>query len=114
MAKVIDRAEWADDPALWKGEWQGAAAGANISVIFNLQTEPGGGPRLHSHPYPETFIIRSGEAIFTVGGETIRARAGQIVVVPAGVPHKFTNPGPEPLESIDIHESGQFITEWLE
>jgi mannose-6-phosphate isomerase-like protein (cupin superfamily) len=114
MAKVIDRTDWADHPALWKGEWEGATAGAAISVIFNRQTEPGGGPRLHSHPYAETFIIRSGEAVFTVGGETIRARAGQIVVVPAGVPHKFTNPGPEPLESIDIHESGRFITEWLE
>jgi hypothetical protein len=29
------------------------------------------------------------------------------------VPHGFKNAGPGPLEMIDIHESGKFITEWL-
>lgn len=114
MAKVIDRADWSDAPGLWQGEVQCGPYGAGVSLIFNYQEMPGGGPRLHRHPYPETFIIRSGIAEFTVAGETIRAAAGQLVVVPAGTPHKFTNAGPGPLETIDIHESGQFITEWLE
>jgi mannose-6-phosphate isomerase-like protein (cupin superfamily) len=114
MAHVIDRTAWADDPALWKGEWQGGACGAGISVIFNYLPDAGGGPRLHRHPYPETFIVRSGVAVFTVAGETIRASAGQIVVVPAHTPHTFTNAGPGPLETVDIHANGEFITEWLE
>lgn len=111
---VIERAEWSEDPAGWKGEIQGELRGSGISLIFNYQQEAGGGPRLHRHPYPETFIIRSGVATFTVAGESIQVKAGQIVVVPAHTPHKFTNAGPAPLESIDIHESGRFITEWLE
>jgi mannose-6-phosphate isomerase-like protein (cupin superfamily) len=37
-----------------------------------------------------------------------------ILVAPANVPHKFENLGPDPLITIDIHESGEFITEWLE
>ena len=49
-----------------------------------------------------------------MGGEEIRADAGQIVIVPSNTPHKFTNAGSTPLETIDIHESGKFITEWLE
>ena len=114
MAAVIERRDWSDDPARWHGEWEGGAHGANICVIFNRQEKPGGGPRLHQHPYPETFIIREGTGLFTVGDETITAVAGQILVVPANTPHKFTNPGPGPLESIDIHESGSFVTEWLE
>ncbi len=114
MAHMIDREDWADDPEHWQGELQGAAHGANISVIFSRLPEAGGGPRLHRHPYPETFIIRSGEALFTVGDQEIRAAAGQIVVVPPNTPHKFSNAGPAPLETIDIHESGTFITEWLE
>jgi mannose-6-phosphate isomerase-like protein (cupin superfamily) len=114
MAHLIDRPDWANDVTLWKGELQGQAYGADICVIFNYQQEAGGGPRLHRHPYPETFIIRSGVAIFTVAGETITAKAGQIVVVPAHTPHKFTNAGPAPLETIDIHASGEFVTEWLE
>ena len=28
---------------------------------------------------------------------------GQVLVVPAGVPHKFVNPGTGPLRQIDIH-----------
>ena len=114
MIRVIDQEDWADDPEPWRGELQGAAHGANISVIFSLLLDAGGGPRLHRHPYPEIFIIRSGEARFTVDGEEIRAAAGQIVVVPPDTPHKFTNAGSVPLETIDIHQSGKFITEWLE
>jgi mannose-6-phosphate isomerase-like protein (cupin superfamily) len=114
MAHLIERADWADDPVLWKGEWQGEPAGAGIAVIFNYLAAPGGGPRLHRHPYPETFIVRSGTAVFTVGGETIEASAGQIVVVPANTAHTFTNAGPGPLETIDIHANGAFVTEWLE
>ena len=104
MAEVIDRAGWANDPALWKGEWQGGASGAGISVIFNHQAEPGGGPRLHRHPYPETFIVRAGTAIFTVDSETITATAGQIVVVPAGAAHKFVNAGPGALGGVPANE----------
>jgi hypothetical protein len=52
----------------------------------------GDGPRLYRHPYPETFIIRSGEALFTVGDDVISAAGGQIVVVPLNTPHKFTKP----------------------
>lgn len=27
---------------------------------------------------------------------------------------EFTNVGPGPIETIDIHSNGKFITEWLE
>jgi mannose-6-phosphate isomerase-like protein (cupin superfamily) len=114
MTHVINREDWADDLEYWRGELQGGTYGANISMIFSRLAETSGGPRLHQHPYPEIFIIRSGEALFTVGREEIRADAGQIVIVPPNTPHKFTNAGSTPLETIDIHESGKFITEWLE
>ncbi|WP_442874189.1 cupin domain-containing protein [Devosia sp. SL43] len=58
--------------------------------------------------------MRNGRARFTVGDETVEAVAGQIVVCPANVPHKFENLGPELLEQIDIHEARAFETEWLE
>jgi mannose-6-phosphate isomerase-like protein (cupin superfamily) len=114
MAHIINREDWAVDPRLWSGEIQCGPYGAGLCIIFNHMEKPGGGPRLHRHPYPETFVIRSGEALFTVGDEQIKAVAGQIVIVPANTPHKFTNPGPGALETIDIHESGKFVTEWLE
>jgi mannose-6-phosphate isomerase-like protein (cupin superfamily) len=114
MAHIIDREAWATTPEGWKGELQGAAYGAGICVIFNRLDTQGGGPRLHKHPYPETFIVRAGTGLFTVGDEEITATEGQILVVPPDTPHKFTNLGPGPLETIDIHESGNFVTHWLE
>lgn len=115
--RVIERAQWASPTAgadEWKGELEGGSHGAGISVIFFRSEQIGYGPKLHRHPYPETFIVRTGRALFTVGEETVEAVAGQIVVAPANVPHKFANLGPGALESIDIHEAGRFQTVWLE
>ena len=112
--RVIDMDAWAQVPGLWRGELDGAGYGAGVSLIFVSTAEIGDGPRLHTHPYPETFIIRAGRGRYTIGDQTIEARAGQILVVPAGVPHKFANLGPGPLESTDIHASERFITDWLE
>jgi mannose-6-phosphate isomerase-like protein (cupin superfamily) len=114
MPHVIERNVWATDPENWQGEVTGKPYGASVSVIFNHQERIGAGPRLHKHPYTETFIIRKGNARFTVGDEIIDAHEGQIVVSPANTPHKFENLGPGTLETIDIHANEVFITEWLE
>jgi quercetin dioxygenase-like cupin family protein len=87
--------------------------GANVSVIF-VDAAPGEGPRLHRHPYEEIFIVLEGQSRFTVGADTVEARAGQIVIVWPGVPHAFVNSGEGRLRQIDIHPSGHFATEWLE
>lgn len=114
MAHVIDRETWAGESEGWHGELQGAPYGAGVSVIFFSRVEMGGGPRLHQHPYAETFIVRAGRGLYTIGDQEIEARAGQILVCPANTPHKFKNLGPGRLETIDIHASETFITEWLE
>jgi len=110
MARVVKREEWSNHPVRWSGEWEGGDA--NVTLILHDSTEPGRGPRLHTHPYPETFIIEEGRALFTVGDEEIEAGPGQILVVPAGTPHKFTTLGP--MRSIHIHASPHFDTHWLE
>jgi mannose-6-phosphate isomerase-like protein (cupin superfamily) len=75
---------------------------------------PEGSVRLHKHPYKEIFIIQEGSATFTVGPTTLEAHAGQIIIVPADVPHKFRNSSDGQLRQIDIHVSRRFITLWLE
>lgn len=87
--------------------------GANVCLIF-IDMEPGEGPRLHSHPYEEVFIVQEGSATYTVGDAVLEVSAGHVVVVPAGTPHKFVNTGSGRLRQIDIHASKQFITDWLE
>lgn len=85
----------------------------NFSFIL-VNIPPGSGPRLHSHPYEEVFIVQEGTATFTVGSTTIEAQAGQIIIAPADIPHKFINSGEGVLRQVDIHASKQFITTWLE
>lgn len=111
MAQVFERSDWAEHPTRRMGEWEGGET-ANVTVILHDSVEPGRGPRLHAHPYPETFIIEEGSALFTVGNEQIEGRAGQIIIVPANTPHKFVTLGP--LKSIHIHANPRFETHWLE
>ena len=85
----------------------------NVSFIW-VDMPPGGTIRLHTHPYEEIFIIQEGVATFTVGSVTLDARAGQVIIVPAAVPHKFMNLSDKQLKQIDIHVSKQFVTDWLE
>jgi quercetin dioxygenase-like cupin family protein len=86
---------------------------AHVS-FFLSETPPGRGPSLHTHPYEEVFIVQAGKLTFTVGDETLVAGEGLIVIVPAGVRHKFTNSGMEIARHIDIHTSPRMITDWVE
>ena len=75
---------------------------------------PGRGPKLHTHPYDETFILEEGRATFTVDGETVEAEGGEIVVVPARTPHKFVVTGDRDMRSVNIHAAPEMSTDWLE
>ena len=94
-------------------EFQGYHHDAGISFIV-IDAPPGSGSKLHKHPYEEVFVVQEGSVTFTAGEEVIEGSAGQVVVVPAGVPHKFVNSGAGPLRQIDIPPSERFVTEWLE
>jgi mannose-6-phosphate isomerase-like protein (cupin superfamily) len=105
---VVERDQLADS------ELQGyQLGGVNLCLIF-VEMEPGDGPRLHRHAYEEVIIVLEGQPRFTIGAETVEARAGQVLIVRPGVPHKFVNAGSGRLRQIDIHASPRFVTEWLE
>jgi mannose-6-phosphate isomerase-like protein (cupin superfamily) len=93
--------------------FEGEPHGSGVS-FFLVNYESGDGVNLHRHPYPETWIVRSGEGRFTAGEEEIEAGAGDVVVVGAEVPHKFKNANSERLEVTCIHPSPRIIQEDLE
>jgi mannose-6-phosphate isomerase-like protein (cupin superfamily) len=95
-------------------EFEGARfQDTEVSLIW-VDMPPGGAVRLHKHPYKEIFIVQEGVSTFTVGSETLEAYPGQIIIVPADMPHKFMNLHDKQLRQIDIHVSKQFVTYWLE
>ena len=87
--------------------------GAGVSIILESTSQEGVGLRLHRHPYAETFCIRRGAATFTIGAEQVLAHAGQVLIVPAGTPHRFSTAAGG-YEAIHIQASPRFITDWLE
>jgi quercetin dioxygenase-like cupin family protein len=93
--------------------FQGKDHGSGVS-FFVTAHERGEGPRLHRHPYDETFLVEDGAAVFTVGDETVEARAGQVLVVPTGVVHGFKGASDEPVKLVSIHPRPEVQTEWLE
>ena len=84
-----------------------------VSFIW-VDMPPGGKIRLHKHPYKEIFIVQEGVSTFVVDSDVLEAHAGQVIIVPAEIPHKFMNASDRQLKQIDIHVSREFITDWLE
>jgi quercetin dioxygenase-like cupin family protein len=93
--------------------FEGRDFGGQIS-LFLVDAEPGRGSALHMHPYTETWVVRKGEAEFTVGGEQTRAYAGDIVVAAANIPHRFENVGSDRLEIVCIHANDTIVQELVQ
>lgn len=91
-------------------EFEGRPYGAGTS-FFVGNLEPGKGPGLHQHPYPETCIVLSGQAAMVVDGQDVVAGAGDIVVIGPKTAHQFTATGNERLDMVCIHASERFVIE---
>ena len=95
MVLIYQRADAATDDVGWNDNIEGAAIGSQVSLILEYESRDGAGPRLHRHPYTETFVVRHGRALFTVGDERLEASGGQVLVVPAFMP---------PIPAAELHE----------
>jgi len=69
---------------------------------FDLRMPPGiGVPMAHYHPRQEEhFELVSGLARFRIGGETRIANAGDTLIVPPGVRHRFRNDAADELRIV--------------
>jgi mannose-6-phosphate isomerase-like protein (cupin superfamily) len=110
MATVIPTDDLKVSPtaALFEGGDQ-----IDASIFVTEYDEPGKGPGLHVHPYPEAFVVQDGTAIFTVAGEELTVEAGHVVVVPAETPHGFRSAGEETLRVVSVHPRGTTEQTWL-
>jgi quercetin dioxygenase-like cupin family protein len=65
-------------------------------TLIDMHVPPGGGPPPHRHDFEEMFTVLDGEVQVTFRGQTLIARAGETINVPANAPHAFTNAGDQP------------------
>ena len=70
-----------------------AANGAAQLCIFEQWCEPGHGAPTHLHAVEEVLRVFEGQAEVWVGDNRATLKAGQLVVVPAGRKHGFSNSG---------------------
>ena len=60
-------------------------------IVFESVNEPGFGPPLHRHRQTEIFRVLEGEYLYEVDGQRFIAVTGDMVTIPGGVAHTFTN-----------------------
>jgi quercetin dioxygenase-like cupin family protein len=65
-------------------------------TLIDMHVPTSGGPPPHRHDFEEMFTVLDGEVEVTFRGETVVARAGETINVPANAPHSFTNLRAEP------------------
>lgn len=85
---------------------------SNVS-FFLCDFSPGIGPKKHRHPYEETFIVLEGEMEAIVEGTTYIVKEGNIMVVPAGKWHEFSNKSDKKVKTVNIHPVAAMDTQWF-
>ena len=101
------------EPSEHSHEFVGAEHGDIPFCVILVHSQPGVGPKVHRHPYPEVFIVESGQATFRIGEDEIVVGGGNVVVSPPGETHGFVNSGDGELRLTAIHGASRFSTEWL-
>jgi quercetin dioxygenase-like cupin family protein len=60
--------------------------------------QPGGGMPRHTNLVEHEQYVLNGRAEIGIGGEVFEVRKGDIVFIPAEIPHWYKNDGAEPFE----------------
>lgn len=64
--------------------------------------EPGGGMPLHTNQVEHEQYVLRGRATVTVGDEEIAVEAGDVLYIPAGVPHSYRAEGEGPFQFLCV------------
>lgn len=68
--------------------------GAQLSTMFMVQNDEGGGAGPHDHPFEETYMILEGAVDARFDGDAYRLETGDVAWAGAGCVHSFNNKGP--------------------
>ncbi|WP_416394650.1 mannose-1-phosphate guanylyltransferase/mannose-6-phosphate isomerase [Allohahella sp. A8] len=92
------------------GTYEGIALGERFQVK-RIQVKPGGRLSLQKHHHrAEHWVVVSGTALVSRGGEDTLLSENESTYIPLGVTHRLENPGVIPLELIEV-QSGSYLGE---
>jgi quercetin dioxygenase-like cupin family protein len=110
--KVVDPAEGkrTDLPG---GHWvceliSGPLNGAAGSMLGFSTWQPGAATKQLVHEVDELCYIVGGEGKLSVGDEMVSYRAGQAVLIPAGVPHGVVNDSSAPMSMVYVFSHPEY------
>lgn len=82
-------------------------------AMRNFIIEAGGHMPLHTNTVEHEQYVLSGRARVMIGDETIEAGAGDILLIPAGVPHSYETLGDEAYSFLCLIPKGVDVIEVL-
>jgi mannose-1-phosphate guanylyltransferase/mannose-6-phosphate isomerase len=92
------------------GRFESLDSGEHFQVK-HIVVKPGAGLSLQLHEHrAEHWVVVSGIADVTCGEEVFRLVQNESTYIPLGTPHRLENPGPEPLDIIEV-QSGDYLGE---
>ena len=110
--KVVDPAEGkrTDLPG---GHWvceliSGPLNGAAATTMGFSTWRPGAATKQLVHEVDELCYIVGGEGKLSVGDEMVSYRAGQAVLIPAGVPHGVVNDSSAPMSMVYVFSHPEY------
>jgi len=84
-------------PAAWRSKVVGLAAGANVKVLRMDGSEY---PN-EDHSFDEALLVVEGQMNLRLNSELVQVAAGEVYIVPAGVPHAVASGSHGTLVIID-------------
>jgi quercetin dioxygenase-like cupin family protein len=69
--------------------------------VFHMRRfvmHPGGGIPLHTNEIEHQQYVLAGEATIGLGDEVVKVKAGDVIHIPAGLPHWYRAEGNRPFE----------------
>jgi quercetin dioxygenase-like cupin family protein len=78
--------------------------GADELLILRGSFAPMAGSELHSHDHDETVLYLHGSGRYTIGDDMYEVSAGDLVLIPRGILHKFT--AITPSDGVAIYPGG--------
>ena len=77
--------------------------------------QPGGGMPMHTNTVEHEQYVLRGSARVEIGGEVHQVKAGDVVFIPAGVPHNYqADEGEEAFEFLCVVPNGPDVIELVE
>lgn len=97
-----------DVPGEYGYSLAGSTCGFEKLSFIITETQPHGGPPLHTHKTEEAHVLLSGTVDYVIDSRRFTATAPYVVRVPAGVAHTFVNAGTTPLNMIAVFPTPEF------